>query len=84
MNRPELQGLGLPERCTLPTESSDKEDDCVRVLRDELGGMAERKLLYTKLVNVLGITDSYARTKVARSISKGVILCNDNSIVTLP
>ena len=84
MNRPELQGLGLPERCTLPTESSDKEDDCVRVLRDELGGMAERKLLYTKLVNVLGITDSYARTKVARSISKGVILCDDNSIITLP
>lgn len=84
MNRPELQGLGLPERCTLPTESSDKEDDCVRVLRDELGGMAERKLLYTKLVDKLGVTESYARVKVSRAISRGLLLCDINSVLSIP
>lgn len=83
-HHPELEGLGLPERCSLPMESNDREDECARVLREELGGMAERKLLCTKLVDTLGITDSYARTKVARSIARGAILCDNNSVITLP
>lgn len=79
---PRIEGLGLPEECELPKQEQQREDDCVRILRDEFGGMAERKLLCNKLVDVLGVTPSYSRTKVARAIERGVISCND-SIVSI-
>lgn len=84
MHHPELENLGLPERCPLPMENADKEDDCVRVLREELGGIAERKLLCTKLVDMLGVTESYARVKVSRAISRGLLLCDINSVLSIP
>lgn len=77
---PRAEGLGLPEECELPAVSADKEDDCVRILRDEFGGCAERKLLCSKLVDALGVTPSYSRTKVARAIERGVISCNDSVV----
>lgn len=67
-------GLGLPVECDMPDETEQaKVDDCVRILRDELGGMAERKLLTNKLVERMGITLNYARVKVNRAIERGVL-----------
>lgn len=76
-------GLGLPVECDLPAESSNREDACLSILRDELGGAAERKLLCTKVGERLGITDSYARVKVHRALSKGVLREDANGVVTL-
>lgn len=80
---PRAQGLGLPEECELPKTEADKEDDCVRILREEFGGCAERKLLCYKLEEKLGITINYAKVKVLRAIERGCILCED-SVVSLP
>ena len=66
-------GLGLPVECDMPNEEGAKEDDCVRILRDELGGMAERKLLTSKVEQVLGITHGYAKVKVTRAIKCGMV-----------
>ena len=54
-------GLGVPVECDMPSDEGAKMDECVRILRDELGGMAERKLLNAKLVDMLGVTQNYAR-----------------------
>lgn len=81
---PACVGLGLPYECELPSESEAQEDDCVRILRDELGGTAERKLLNSKLSSVLGITSGYARVKVHRAIERGLINLIDGDVVCLP
>ena len=74
-------GLGVPVECDLPSEGNSREDDCVRILRDELGGMAERKLLISKLEQVLGITHGYAKVKVTRAIKCGVVRLLDDDVV---
>jgi hypothetical protein len=75
-------GLGLPVECDMPDEGEQsKEDDCVRILRDEFGGMAERKLLTNKLEQVLGITHGYAKVKVSRAIKCGVVRLLDDDVV---
>lgn len=76
-------GLGLPVECDLPSESAEKEDECVRILRDELGGVAERKLLNAKLVDMLGVTQNYARVKVSRAIERGVLKMIDDNCVSV-
>lgn len=81
---PDFKGLGLPERCPLPTESSDSEDDCLRILRDELGGVAERKLLVSKIVALTGVTENNARVKITRAINKGYLLSDNNAVITIP
>ena len=73
-------GLGLPVECELPSADVESEDDCVRILRDELGGAAERKLLCTKLEQSLGITSGCARVKVYRAINRGLLSCNDKVV----
>jgi hypothetical protein len=73
-------GLGVPVECDLPSESEPKEDDCVRILRDELGGVAEKKLLNAKLCERLGITPNYARVKLCRAIDKG-LLCEQEQLI---
>ena len=75
---PRAEGLGLPEECELPATPRDKEDDCVRILRDEFGGCAERKLLRTKVEEILGVTRNYASMKIMRAIERGYILCEDD------
>ena len=77
----EAVGLGIPVECDLPTREAECEDDCVRILRDELGGMAERKLLTTKVEQMLGITHGYAKVKVTRAIQRGVINLRTNDVV---
>lgn len=74
-------GLGVPVECDLPSEGNSREDDCVRILRDEFGGMAERKLLISKLEQVLGITHGYAKVKVTRAIKCGVVRLLDDDVV---
>ena len=74
-------GLGVPVECDMPNENGNKEDDCVRILRDELGGMTERKLLISKLEQVLGITHGYAKVKVTRAIKCGVVRLLDDDVV---
>ncbi len=81
---PAAEGLGLPTQCPLPNDSSDKEDDCAKVLREELGGVAHRNLLCSKLMTSYGITENYARVKMSRAISRGSILCDDQNILSLP
>ena len=80
---PQAVGLGLPVECDLPSEATSKEDDCVRILRDELGGVAERKLLTTKVEQMLGVTYGYARVKVHRAIDRGLLRMMDDNIVGL-
>lgn len=77
-------GLGVPVECDMPDESEQaKEDDCVRILRDELGGIAERKLLNSKLVERLGVTQNYARVKVSRAIERGLLRMVDDNCVAV-
>lgn len=84
MNYPSAEGLGIPEQCAIPREGNTQEDDCVRILRDHLNGVAERKQLCSKLESVLGITNTNARVKVSRAVSRGYIVCDNDSIVSLP
>ena len=76
-------GLGVPVECDMPNENGDKEDDCVRILRDELGGMAERKLLCSKLEQVLGVSATYSRVKVHRAIEKGLLRLGEENVVSI-
>jgi hypothetical protein len=81
---PAAEGLGLPVQCPLPHDASEKEDDCVKVLREELGGVAHRNLLCSKLTTIYGITENYARVKISRAVSKGLMLCDNENILSLP
>ena len=76
-------GLGVPVECDMPSEESNREDDCVRILRDELGGAAERKLLCSKLEQVLGVSATYSRVKVHRAIDKGLLRLVENNVVSI-
>ena len=76
-------GLGIPTECELPNQQSEHEDECVRILRDDFGGAAERKLLCSKVAQKLGITDSGARVKVHRALNRGVIRADSNGVITL-
>ena len=79
----EAIGLGIPVECDLPAQGIEQEDDCVRILRDELGGTAERKLLTTKVEQMLGVTYGYARVKVHRAIDRGLLRMMDDNVVGL-
>lgn len=76
-------GLGVPVECDLPSEGNSREDDCVRILRDEFGGMAERKLLISKLEQALDINHGYAKVKVTRAIKSGSVKLLDNDVVKI-
>ncbi|MBR5281954.1 MAG: AAA family ATPase [Alistipes sp.] len=82
---PAVVGLGVPVECPIEeVEESKREDDCVRVLREYFGGVAERKLLCNKLEDILGVTPSYARTKVCRAIERGLLIDRDRTITIAP
>lgn len=80
---PACVGLGLPVECEVPNEQSGREDDCVRILRDDLGGCAERKLLYSKVAQKIGCTDAYSRVKVSRAIHRGLLRESSDGTVTV-
>jgi hypothetical protein len=76
-------GLGVPVECDLPSEGNSREDDCVRILRDEFGGMAKRKLLCSKLEQVLGVSATYSRVKVHRAIERGLLRLGEENVVSI-
>lgn len=80
---PACVGLGLPIECEMPNEQSEREDDCVRILRDDLGGCAERKLLCSMVAQKMGYTEVYSRVKVSRAIQRGLLHESSGKTVTV-
>ena len=80
---PACAGLGLPIECEMPNEQSEREDDCVRILRDDLGGCAERKLLCSMVAEKMGYTEAYSRVKVSRAIQCGLLHESSDKTVTV-
>ena len=74
---------GIPELCTLPTESQSSEDEVVTILRDYFGGAVERPVLTHKLEEVLGLNSATAKMRVGRAIRKGILL-QSGKLVTTP
>ena len=80
----EYVGLGIPVECEpSQAEAVGREDDCVRILREHFGGMANRALLANKIAEVLGTTPNNGQTKIRRAIERGLLLNND-SLISLP
>ena len=80
---PACVGLGLPIECEMPVEQSEREDDCVRILRDDLGGCAERKLLCSMVAQKMGYTEVYSRVKVSRAIQRGLLHESSGKTITV-
>lgn len=79
----ECQGLGIPVECELPTEVDiDSDNQCVRILQEAFGGVAERKLLTSKIESVLGTTASNSRVMVSRAIKRGLLQVK-NKVVSI-
>ena len=64
---------GLPQLTDLPSVQSEKEDDCVAVMREHFPNGVERKVLTNKLIEVYDIPSGTARSKISRAVSKGVL-----------
>lgn len=77
----EAVGLGVPMPCDMPAESESKEDDCVRILREEFGGCAERKLLRHKVEERLGVTRNYASMKISRAIDRHLLIAENELVM---
>ena len=75
---------GLPEECDMPSAAPEKEseDSCVTILREGYPNGVERKVLTTKLCEMLSISRGYARVMVSRAISRGEIQ-ESNGVVYL-
>ena len=67
---------GIPELCSLPTESQSKEDEVVTILRDHFGGAVERSVLTHKLEEVLGVVRHAAQMRIRRAIDRGNVTLN--------
>ncbi|MBR5863432.1 MAG: AAA family ATPase [Alistipes sp.] len=81
---PAVVGLGVPVECDpSEIEETKREDDCVRVLREHFGGVAEKQLLANRMVDSLGITLNNARVKIHRAVASGLLRDRDH-IITLP
>ena len=74
---------GIPELCTLPTESQNGEDEVITILRDYFGGAVERPVLTHKLEDVLGLNPSTAKMRVARAIRKGQLQLQGKLVTTI-
>ena len=75
---------GLPEECDMPSAAPEKESEnsCVTILREGYPNGIDRKVLNTKLCEMLSISRSHARTMVSRAISRGEIQ-ESNGVVYL-
>jgi hypothetical protein len=77
----ECMGLGIPVECDPQEyESAKKENDCVRILREVFGGVAERQQLTNKLMESLNISIGNARVKITRAIQCGLVSDNEGMI----
>ncbi|WP_418992060.1 AAA family ATPase [Alistipes sp.] len=76
---------GLPVECDLPQTGPAGEDPCVTLLRDELGGMAQRALLTTRLSQQMDCSVDAVRMRITRAIRAGRLsLSEDGREVSIP
>ena len=76
---------GLPVACGLPAESPAAAEPWYAILRDDFGGVAERRLLTTRLAEKLGCSAAAAKMRVGRAIRTGKLsLSDDGREVSIP
>lgn len=76
---------GLPVACDMPIAGAGSGDPCVMVLRDELGGAAERIALIRRVAEKLGCTEAAARMRVLRGVKTGrLALSGDGCEISIP
>ena len=72
---------GIPEICDIPqSESSGTNDNIVRLLNEEFGGVVERTTLRNKIMSIYNISSNTARMRISRLIDKGLLMA-DNDLV---
>ena len=72
---------GIPEICDIPqSESSGTNDNIVRLLNEEFGGVVERATLRNKIMSIYNISSNTARMRISRLIDKGLLMA-DNDLV---
>ena len=72
---------GIPEICDIPqSESSGTNDNIVRLLNEEFGGVVERTTLRNKIMSIYNISSNTARMRISRLIDKGILMA-DNDLV---
>ena len=74
---------GIPMLCSLPQQTSDKDEEVVKVLNDHFGGSCERKVLSHKLEQAYSLAPSTASMRINRAIKNGAVVCRDK-IICLP
>ncbi len=74
---------GIPMLCALPQQTSDKDDQVVKILNDHFGGSCERKVLSHKLEQALGLSRNNASMRIKRAIDRGSLSIKGD-IVSLP
>ena len=72
---------GIPEVCDMPqSESSGVNDNIVRLLNEEFGGVVERTTLRNKIMSIYNISSNTARMRISRLIDRGILVA-DNDLV---
>ena len=72
---------GIPEICDIPqSESSGTNDNIVRLLNEEFGGVVERTTLRNKIMSIYNISSNTARMRISRLVDKGLLMA-DNDLV---
>ena len=74
---------GIPMLCSLPQQTSDKDEEVVKILNDHFGGSCERKVLSHKLEQAYSLAPSTASMRINRAIKNGAVVCRDK-IICLP
>ena len=69
--------------CSLPQQTSDKDEEVVKILNDHFGGSCERKVLSHKLEQAYSLAPSTASMRINRAIKNGAVVCRDK-IISLP
>lgn len=77
-----IDDKGIPVICDLPAEPL-KEDVVADIVREEYGGVVERKVLTNKLITSLSLVDGAARMRITRAIKRGALIA-DGDYLRLP
>lgn len=77
-----IDDKGIPVVCDLPAEPL-KEDVVAHIVREEYGGVVERKVLTNKLITSLSLVDGAARMRITRAIKRGALIV-DGDYLRLP
>ena len=72
---------GIPEVCDIPqNESVGVNDNIVKLLNEEFGGVVERTTLRNKIMSLYNISSNTARMRISRLIDRGILVA-DNDLV---